>query len=191
LPGTAEGEAGEAGTSQTAAADIGDASAAANDEDDLEVVPDPKQPMVKPKPAPNLGAGTATTSTPPKGSQWWSAEQAVRALLESEGWAVMDVSRLALGCDIKASKGQTLRLIEVKSAVGTCAPTLTATEYEQARESRKKYVLAVVEFFDPEAELKVQWIQDPARLQMTQRQVTQYFLPRSVWKKPATLEFPG
>lgn len=196
LPGTAaeaeaEAEPGEAGPSETTAANIGDASAAANDKDDLDYVPVPKQPMVKAKPAQDLNAATATTSAPPKGSQWWSAEQAVRALLESDGWAVMDVSRLRLGCDIKASKGQTLRLIEVKSAVGTCAPTLTAAEYQQAKESRRTYVLAIVEYFDPEAELKVRWIQDPARLQMTERQVTQYFLPRSVWNKPATLEFPG
>lgn len=195
LPGTAavdeaEAETGEVGPSE-AAADIGDAGAAAEDQDGFDDVPAPKQPMVKAKPAPDHGAATATTSAPPKGSQWWSAEQAVRTLLESEGWAVMDVSRLRLGCDIKASKGTTLRLIEVKSAVGTCAPTLTAAEYEQAKESRQTYVLAIVEFFDPEGKLKVQWIQDPARLQMTERQVTQYFLPRSVWKKPAKLEFPG
>ena len=157
---------------------------------ELPEIPEPKAPGKKGAPLAPKTIG-ARTSAPPQGSHWWNAEQAVRALLESEGWVVLDVSRLGLGCDIKASKGQTLRLIEVKSSVGVCAPTLTAREYTQAKESRKSYVLAVVENFDPTSELTVQWIRDPAHLQMTKQNVTQYFLPRSVWRKPATSVFPG
>jgi hypothetical protein len=134
---------------------------------------------------------SAQTSAPPAGSHWWSAEQAVRLLLESDGWMVMDVSRLGIGCDMKATKGQTLRLVEVKSALGPCSPTLTEREYSQAKDSRRQFVLAIVENFDPQKSVTVQWIHDPARLLVTARQVTQYFIPRSVWKIPATNIFPG
>lgn len=156
---------------------------------ELAAVPEPKEPAKKvaAKKAPEIGA---KTPAPPQGSHWWSAEQAVRALLESEGWVVMDVSRLGIGCDIKASKGQTMRLVEVKSALSTCSPTLTAREYAAAKDARKNYVLAIVENFDPNAQLRVQWIRDPACLQMTRRNVTQFFLPRSVWRKPSTSIFP-
>lgn len=157
---------------------------------ELPEIPMPKMPAKKAAAA-NPKALGAKTTAPPQGSQWWNVEQAVRMLLESEGWVVMDVSRLGVGCDIKASKGETLRLIEVKSSVGACAPILTAREYAQAKESRKGYVLAVVENFDPTSELFVQWVHDPAHLQFTRQDVTQYFLPRSVWRKPAASKFPG
>lgn len=157
---------------------------------ELPEVPEPKAPAKKSTVKKPVQTG-AKTPAPPQGSHWWSAEQAVRALLEDEGWVVMDVSRLGIGCDIKASKGQTLRLVEVKSALSTCSPTLTAGEYAAAKEARKNYVLAIVENFEPSAQLIVQWVRDPAHLQMTKRDVTQYFLPRSVWKKPATSIFPN
>lgn len=158
--------------------------------DGLEPVPDPLVPKSKAK-VPLVNPPSTQTSAPPAGSHWWSAEQAVRSLLESDGWVVMDVSRLGIGCDMKATKGQTLRLVEVKSALGPCSPMLTEREYAQAKESRKQFVLAIVENFDPLKPAAVQWIHDPARLQVSKRQVTQYFLPRSVWKHPATGVFPA
>jgi Domain of unknown function (DUF3883) len=97
------------------------------------------------------GALTAhsTRVEPPRGTRWWDAEQAVRLALESNGWTVVDVSRLGVGYDLLASKGDRKRYVEVKSSAGLCSPLLTVGEYEEARRLRREFVLAILEEFDP------------------------------------------
>ncbi|MCW8283563.1 DUF3883 domain-containing protein [Agrobacterium sp. InxBP2] len=145
-------------------------------------VPTPKTPSSTKTPSTNATNKTAKTSLPPKGGFWWNAEQAVRDLLVADGWTVMDVSRMGVGCDFKATKDSTLKLIEVKSSAGPCAPVLTKKEYYEACHNRSNYVLAIVENFLPTAALTVQWVHDPASLQVTERLTKEYYLPRSVWK---------
>lgn len=132
----------------------------------------------------------APPTAPPAGSHWWAAEQAVRKVLEDDGWIVIDVSRSGAGYDLRAMKTGTVRCVEVKSSGGRCSPTLTANEYAEARRLRSRYVVAIVENFDPYKPVSVLWIQDPARLKMGAAQVTQYSLPRSVWLPQAVTSIP-
>jgi hypothetical protein len=157
----------------------------------LPPVPTPMPASSKAAATSNVSTTSVTTSAPPATGHWWSAEQAVRTVLEADGWQVIDVTRLGIGYDFKATKAGVLRLVEVKSAVGRCAPTLTQREYREAKQARTLYVLAIVENFDPLKPVTIRWVQDPARLQMTVRNTTAFFLPRSVWQGPATGTFPA
>jgi len=132
--------------------------------------------------APVVAAAAIASISPPAGSHWWDAEQAVRLLLESDGWTVTDKTRLRIGYDLHCFKAGTAKLVEVKSSAGSCAPTLTSNEYATARAERASYVLAIVENFDPTLAVTVQWVQDPARLLFTARQLLAYSLPKSQWK---------
>jgi hypothetical protein len=144
-------------------------------------IPTPNSPAIRNRRGlPSVIAGT--TSAPPASGFWWDAQQAVRQLLVDCGWTVIDMSALGVGYDLKATKGTTMRLVEVKSSVGPCAPTLTAREYHEACQARGNYVLAIVEHFNVAKPATVQWVQDPAALGATIRQVSEYYLPRSVWK---------
>ena len=157
----------------------------------LPPIPAPAVPTVtSPSPSTSAPVLGATTSGPPAGGHWWNAEQAVRSVLESDGWQVLDFTRLGAGYDFKVTKAGTVRLVEVKSAVGKCAPTLTKREYDEAKHFRSRYVLAIVENYDPTQAVNIQWVQDPAALQVTIRSITGYYLPRSVWQGPASGTFP-
>ena len=157
--------------------------------------PPPTLPGLPPVPAPQIASGKAkstphhnsigaTTSPPPPAvSGWWDAQQAVRTTLAAAGWTVIDTSGLKVGYDFKIVKAGKVKLIEVKSSVGICTATLTKKEFDQAIIMRSDFVLAIVENFDPTLPAKVQWVEDPARLQMTQRHIVEYTLPRSVWRK--------
>jgi hypothetical protein len=137
----------------------------------------------KPKALPHHGSiGVTTSPPPPATSGWWNAQQAVRTTLEAANWLVVDVSGLKVGYDFKIIKAGQVKMIEVKSSVGICTATLTDLEYKQAVSGRRDFVLAIVENYDPVLPATVQWVEDPARLQMTQRRVVQYTLPRSVWR---------
>ena len=129
-----------------------------------------------------LGPTEGTVSKPPAGGHWWSAQIAVRSVLVDDGWIVVDVSMLGVGYDLKATKGTALKLIEVKSSVGPCMPSMTEREYKEAKEHGPRYVLAIVENFNPEKPITVHWVQNPAALTPTIRQTKEYYIPRSVWK---------
>lgn len=119
--------------------------------------------------------------SPPAGGHWWHAEQAVKQLLEENGWAVADHSRLGLGYDLLATNGSHKRYVEVKSSVGTCSPALTDNELAEAKKLKAEYVLAVVENFDPNGPVTVLWVTDPARLSPSPRVTTLHSIPRSRW----------
>ena len=130
--------------------------------------------------------GVTTSPPPPATSGWWDAQQAVRTTLEKAGWLVVDVSGKKVGYDFKIIKAGQIKMVEVKSSVGMSTATLTKLEYRQALAVRKDFVLAIVEYYDPALPATIQWVADPARLQMTKRLVVEYTLPRSVWRKHTT-----
>ena len=129
---------------------------------------------------------TVAPTAPPAGSFWWDAEQAVRQALVADSWTVVDHSRFGMGYDLFAHKSGTNRHVEVKSSAGRCAPLLTDNEYAEAVRLRQQYVLAIVENFDPVKPVNILWVQDPARLQMTARQMKAFSLPRSAWLPSAS-----
>lgn len=139
---------------------------------------------------PPVVATAAPPTAPPAGGHWWDAEQAVRKVLEDDGWVVLDVSRFGVGYDMRAHKAGTTRHVEVKSSAGRCSPLLTPNELSEARRLRDAYVLAVVENFDPAQPVSVLWIQDPASLPMGARTMTAYSLPRSTWLPSAKPTMP-
>lgn len=149
----------------------------------LAALPTPQVAARRSKSVPHPSSIVVTTSPPPPvSSGWWDAQQAVRKTLEAAGWTVIDTSGLKVGYDFKIIKSGKLKLIEVKSSVGICTATLTNLEYHQAATMRRDFVLAIVENFNPSQSALIQWVEDPARLQMSKRHVTQYTLPRSVWR---------
>lgn len=143
-------------------------------------------------PSPRAGGRTTSAANiaPPTGSFWWDAEQAVRLLLERDGWTVTDKSRLNLGYDLLGLRGGRTIKIEVKSSAGRCSPTLTPNEFAEACSSRGAYVLAIVEDFEPSRPASVKWVHDPARLLFTKRAVAAYSLPRSQWVPSAITTMP-
>jgi hypothetical protein len=132
----------------------------------------------------------STPLAPPAGGYWWDAEQAVRQMLEADGWKVIDKSRFGLGYDLLASKAGTVRYVEVKSSAGQCNPIMTDNEYLEARRLRHEYVLAVVENFDPKKPVVVLWVHDPAQLSFTARNVKVFSLPRSQWVPRSNSSIP-
>jgi hypothetical protein len=158
-------------------------------------VPRPTLPGLAPAPIPQVSPGKAKVAVhpasigwtrsppPPATSGWWDAQQAVRKTLEAAGWSVTDTSGMQVGYDFKIIKAGSLKLVEVKSSVGICTAKLTRLEFNQAMAMRSDFVLAIVENFDPSLPATIQWVEDPARLQMTRRNVIEYTLPRSVWRK--------
>lgn len=150
----------------------------------------PAEPQVPPPPPPpilpeDLPAPTSA-GKPPAGSRWWDAEQVVRAVLEADGWSVIDRSRQRAGFDLQATKATRTIFVEVKSSGGLCAPTLTDNEFKQATRLAEKYILAVVENFDPAGEPLVYWVPNPAQLASYARSVVVYPISRASWRKTAS-----
>ena len=130
-------------------------------------------------PAPSL---TGTPVPPPTANTGWHAEQFVLEALQRNGWTVHNVRTQQLGYDLLAMKGNRTLYIDVKSSVGRCHPTLTEREWQQAKNLGSNYVLAIIENFNPSGSNVIEWVPDPAnRCSATQRQITEYSLPRSQW----------
>lgn len=125
--------------------------------------------------------GQTISPPPPTTSGWWNAQQAVRLTLEAAGWTVRDTSAQKGGCDFLITKGSTTKVVEVKSSIGRCSPTLTRTEHSRAKQMGKDFILAIVEDYDPLKPAQIQWVENPAALSLSKRSVLQYGLPRSVW----------
>lgn len=104
---------------------------------------------------------TGTPVQPPQQNNGWDAQQCVSDALIHDGWAVYDVSRQQLGCDLLAKKGRRTIFVEVKSSLATCAPSLTNREWQQAQRHQSDYILAVIENFVPTATNTAFWIPNP------------------------------
>jgi len=125
---------------------------------------------------------TGTPTAPPGVNTGWEAEQYVAVALGAAGWTVYDVSRQQLGYDLVAEKGRQTRFIDVKSSLGMCTPTLTRKEWQQARSHGDRYVLAIIENFNPAGENIVFWVPDPASNCSAREHVTtQYAISRTSW----------
>lgn len=109
-------------------------------------------------------------------------------MLSREGWAVIDRRRQSAGFDFQASKGGKTIFVEVKSSAGLCAPNLTAKEFREASRLDNKYIVAVVENFEPTREARILWIRNPAGMSLNSRTVEVYPLPRAVWLRHATID---
>jgi hypothetical protein len=133
---------------------------------------------------------TAPAVAPPSGTQWWAAEQAVQQVLRDSGWTVIDRSRQGVGFDLEARQGNVTLYVEVKSSSAACSPTLTGREYEAACHYGNRYILAIVENFDPKAPVRVLWVPHPAALGLSSRDVREYLVPRSRWLSRAQVSLP-
>jgi hypothetical protein len=135
----------------------------------------------KPHIDPTLLPIIAPPIAPPAGGHWWAAEQAVQGALRAAGWDVIDRSRQWVGFDFEAKRGTSLLYIEVKSSAGPCSPVLTNREFEAAKLYPSKFILAIVENFDPDGPVRILWVINPGAIPMVARTVTEYPLPRGLW----------
>lgn len=107
---------------------------------------------------------SGTQVPPPAVNTGWEAQQYVIEALRNSGWSdVYDVSRQQVGYDLIAKRRQLVRYIDVKSSVGSCSPTLTAREWQQASVHGPRYVLAIIDHFNPTGQNTVFWVVDPYR----------------------------
>ena len=106
----------------------------------------------------------APRTGPPAGGHWWSAEQGVQKYLTDSGWNVINRTSQAVGFDLEVWRTGDARhrYLEVKSSAGQCAPVLTSNEYAAAVRHGARYVLAVVENFDPAGDIAILWVSNPA-----------------------------
>jgi Holliday junction resolvase-like predicted endonuclease len=129
---------------------------------------------------------SGTPTAPPAVNTGWDAEQFVISALRQNGWTVYDVSRQHLGYDIVAKRGTSTLYVEVKSSSGYCTPTLTSREWQQARRCGERFVLAVLEHFDPSGLNTVYFVRDPAnRCSASEVQTTTHSISRRSWTAAA------
>lgn len=123
-----------------------------------------------------------TPAPPPLINNGWDAEQYVAAVLGTAGWSAHVVSRQQLGYDIFVQRGAQRRYIEVKSSLGSCSPSLTAREWQQANYHGNSYVLAVIENFSATGLNAVHWVPNPAaRCTSTPSTSISHSIARSSW----------
>jgi hypothetical protein len=125
---------------------------------------------------------------PPAGGRWWDAEEVVKSVLVGDGWEVIDRRKQSAGFDFQASKAGRTIFVEVKSSAGLCAPNLTAKEFREATRLSDRYIMAVVENFEPTRPARILWIRDPASMSLGSRTVEVYPLPRALWLRHAKVE---
>jgi hypothetical protein len=99
---------------------------------------------------------------PPQVNTGYAAEMYIQAQLEADGWTVTNVSRLNLGWDLEARRGNLTRYIEVKSSVNnSISPTMTDNEWQAAQERGVNYWLALITNFRENQDNEINWVQDP------------------------------
>ncbi len=156
-------------------------------------LPAPFAPPQPPPPGP-AGAGGAplppapvlngTQVAPPAVNTGFEAEEYVAEALRADGWTVHNVSRQKLGYDLNISRPGHVRYVDVKSSVGRCSVTMTAREWQQAQYQGARYVLAIIENFNPTATNTIFWVTDPAnRCMSRQVQTVEQTIPRSSWSQ--------
>jgi hypothetical protein len=131
----------------------------------------------------NLPPATQVAFSPRNANTGWEAEQYVATALSAAGWtAVHDVSRQQVGYDLLAQRGRETRFIEVKSSLGYCTPTLTELEWRTASAHPTRYVLAVLENFNPTGTNEIFWIPNPASLGSSPYTTLQHSVARTSWQ---------
>lgn len=148
----------------------------------------PRRPRAASATLPEDLPASAHPVAPPAGGRWWDAEEVVRAVLSREGWSIIDRRRQSAGFDFQASKAGRTIFVEVKSSGGSCAPSLTAREFREASRLGDRYIVAIVENFEPTQDARILWIRSPAGMSLNSRTVEVYPLPRAVWLRHATVD---
>ncbi len=124
---------------------------------------------------------------PPNINTGWEAEQFVANALRENGWVVYDVSRQRRGYDLVAQKEDEIRYIDVKSSLSFCNPTLTGREWQQATAHAERYLLAVIENFNPQGQNLIHWIVNPAKTcSANECTSVEYRITRSSWQTVTT-----
>lgn len=125
---------------------------------------------------------SGTPTTPPGVNTGWEAEQFVKKALEDIQCQVYDVSRQRLGYDLLVQKSRATWYVDVKSSLSYSSPSLTQREWQQARIYEERYILAIIENFNPRAENVIYWVPDPYRdCGARETTVVQYYITRSSW----------
>ncbi len=131
---------------------------------------------------------TGTPVPPPAANTGWEAEQCVAAVLRDAGWHVYDLTRQRIGYDLMATRGRETRYVDVKSSLSYCSPSLTAREWQQAKSHGLRYVLAVLENFNPLGQNVVYWVPGPTRTCLCRAATSvAYCLARSSWQRATTV----
>lgn len=129
-----------------------------------------------------LPVPTSTPAPPPGVNTGWDAEQYVASALRMAGWQVYDVSRQRVGYDLWIQRGRQNRYVDVKSSLGNCTPTLTAREWQQAAVHGFRYILAILENFNPDSTNTIYWVPNPTQIpDVRASSVVQYAIPRNRW----------
>jgi len=139
------------------------------------------QTAVTKKPVPNPVL-TGTTTAPPQTHNGWEAEQFVLSALKDDKWEVYDVRRQQVGYDLLAKKKKRTIYVEVKSSVNLCSPTFTSREWEQAKNYKEDYIVAIIENFNSNGNNTIYWIPNPSiQCSASSRLTTNYSVARSSW----------
>jgi hypothetical protein len=148
------------------------------------VSPAGSRPGIPPARGANVSLPPSTLSPPPQrnANTGWEAEQCVSAALVADGWTVYDVSRQQTGYDLLAKRGQDTRFVEVKSSLGYCTPVMTELEWRMANFHAARYVLAVLENFNPSTQNAIFWIPEPASLGSSPSTAVQHYVARTSWR---------
>jgi hypothetical protein len=128
---------------------------------------------------------TQAAAAPRIANTGWEAEQCVAAALVASGWTILDVSRQQIGYDLLAQRGRDTRFVEAKSSLGYCTPTMTELEWRTASLHPTRYVLAVLENFNPTGQNEIFWIPDPASLGSSAFTTVQHSMARTSWQMAA------
>ena len=128
----------------------------------------------------------------PENNNGWPAEKYVSELLQKKGWETRLVGHLQRGYDVHATKNNRELLVEVKSSIGRISPSFTENEIQTWLDNPDKYLVALVENFNPNPKWKneIIWINSIAEIHPELNTYTSTFhrLNRSVWSKFTSTE---
>jgi len=126
----------------------------------------------------------------PATNNGWAAEAFVGQFLAQKGWDTLLVGHLQRGYDVYASKENSELFVEVKSSVGQITPSFTDNEIQTWLDNPGKYVVALIENFNPNWENKIVWVRRITEIypKLITSSVTYHRLNRSVWSEFACQE---
>jgi len=126
----------------------------------------------------------------PENNNGWLAEEFVSKFLNQRGWETRLVGHLQRGYDVRATKNNRELLVEVKSSIGRISPSFTKNEIQTWSDNPDKYLVALVENFNPKWKNKIIWVNSIAEIhpELNTYSVTYHRLNRSVWSKFACNE---
>ena len=126
----------------------------------------------------------------PANNNGWAAEAFVSEFLDQKGWETQLVGHLQRGYDVYAKKENSELLVEVKSSVGQISPSFTDNEIQTWLDNHDKYVVALIENFNPNWENEIVWVNRITEIypKLITSSVTYHRMNRSVWSEFACQE---